>query len=267
MNGDRVRLVVDDGTARMTLVRPEAGNAFDALLVDELAAAVDILYRTSGIRVLVIDAEGRNFTVGGDLKFLGSDLDRFTPVLDDMIAAWHDTILPRLDTVPFPVVTAVQGSAAGGGLGLVWCADIVVAADDLRIITGFDKLGLSGDGGSSWHLPRLVGLRRAQQMMIGGELVDAARALEWGLVTHVVPASVLASTTDGIAARLAAGPTRALARIRGLLWQSSTTGHQQQLADERRAIWECSREADVYEGITAFVERRPPRFAPPDLAP
>ncbi len=260
MNGERVRLVVADGVARLTLVRPAAGNAFDARLVDELATAVELLHTTSDIRALLIDAEGRNFTVGGDLKFLGADLDRLTTVVDGMIATWHDTVMPRLDTLPFPVVTAVQGSAAGGGLGLVWAADIVVAADDLRIVTGFDKLGFSGDGGSTWHLPRLVGLRRAQQIIIGGESVDASRALDWGLVTQVVPRAELADVAAAAAARLAAGPTRAYARMRRLLLQSSTTSHHQQLADERRAMWECSHEPDVREGITAFVERRRPRF-------
>lgn len=260
MSGDRVRLVVVDGTARLTMVRPETGNAFDTLLVEELAAAVTVLHTTPGIRVLLIDAEGRNFTVGGDLNFLGGDLDRFSTVVDAMIGGYHDTVLPRLDSLPFPIVSAVQGSAAGGGLGLVWCADIVVAADDLRLVTGFDKLGLSGDGGSSWHLPRLVGLRRAQQMMIGGDAVDAARALEWGLVTHVVPRAELAERAAEVTARLAAGPTRAFARMRALLAQSSSTGHAQQLADERQAMWECAREPDVREGVTAFLERRAPRF-------
>lgn len=260
MNGERIRLTVDGGTARLTMVRPGAGNAFDALLVDELAAAVDLLHTTPGVHVLLIDAEGRNFTVGGDLKFLGDDLDRFSAVVDAMIGRYHDTVLPRLDSLPFPVVAAVQGSAAGGGLGLVWCADVVVAADDLRLVTGFDKLGLSGDGGSSWHLPRLVGLRRAQQIMIGGEAVDAARALDWGLVTYVVPRTELAARADAVATRLAGGPTRAFARMRRLLAQSSSTSHHRQLADERQAMWECAREPDVREGVTAFLERRAPRF-------
>jgi 2-(1,2-epoxy-1,2-dihydrophenyl)acetyl-CoA isomerase len=159
------------------------------------------------------------------------------------------------------VLVAAHGAAAGGGLGLLWCADVVIAADDLRIATGFVHLALSGDGGSSWHLPRLVGLRRAQELIMGGRVLDAAEALDWGLVTRVVPAAELVEQALAQARALAAGPTYAIGRMKRLLLESSGHGYAEQLAAERDAIVDCARTGDAREGLAAFAARRPPRFA------
>jgi 2-(1,2-epoxy-1,2-dihydrophenyl)acetyl-CoA isomerase len=126
--------------------------------------------------------------------------------------------------------------------------------------TGFARLGLSGDGGCTWFLPRLVGLRRAQEMEIGGRVLTAAEALDWGLVTRTVPAADLASEAEALATRLAAGPTVALAAMRRLLRESWGATLEQQLDAESAAITRSARSADAREGITAFAARRPPRF-------
>ncbi len=255
-----VSLAIQDGIARLRLTRPDAGNAINLDCAVALGDALEQLSTDGSVRALLISADGPHFTVGGDLKFLADQVDDFADTVDGMLAIYHSRVLPVLDELPFPIVTAVQGGAAGGGLGLVWCADVVIAGDTLKLRTGFDKLGLSGDGGSSWHLPRLVGLRRAQQILIGGETVDAQRALDWGLVTSVVPLADLESTAETAVQRLADGPTYALTRMRRLLLQSSSTSHADQLLAERQAMHACAIRPDLVEGMHAFIERRTPDF-------
>lgn len=208
---------------------------------------------------MLISAEGRSFTVGGDLQFLHAHLDHLPDQVHALLARYHTT-LPRLAALPVPVVAAAQGAAAGGGLGLLWIADVVMAADDLRIVTAFDKLGLSGDGGSFWYLPRLVGLRRARQLLMGGRALGAEEALEWGLVDQVVPRTELEAAAEAEVARWAAGPTYAYGRMKRLLQQSSVTDYATHLQAERAAMAECAGRADVREGVTAFLERRRPVF-------
>jgi 2-(1,2-epoxy-1,2-dihydrophenyl)acetyl-CoA isomerase len=176
-----------------------------------------------------------------------------------MIGPYH-AALGRLAALPLPVVCAVNGAAAGGGLGLVWCSDYVVAADDAKFATGFAALGLSGDGGSSWFLPRLVGLRRARELILHNRILTAAEALDWGLVDRVVPLAELEPEAESAVAGLAAGPTVAYGEMRRLLWRSLSADLDDQLTAERDAIVRCGATADAIEGITAFVERRPPKF-------
>jgi 2-(1,2-epoxy-1,2-dihydrophenyl)acetyl-CoA isomerase len=255
----RVELSVAGGVAHLRLVRVDARNAIDAEMVKHLDAAVAAIEADAGVRAVLISAAGPAFTVGGDLRHLQARLDRLPAELDDMIGVYHATLV-RLAELPVPIVCAVQGGAAGGGLGLVWCSDVVIAADDVRFATGFAELALSGDGGSSWFLPRLLGMTRARQMILFNRVVTAAEALEWGLVSRVVPPDRLEAEAIETAARLAAGPTYAYGELRRLLARSFTAGLEDQLGAERQAIVRCGQTADAKEGITAFLERRPPSF-------
>jgi 2-(1,2-epoxy-1,2-dihydrophenyl)acetyl-CoA isomerase len=238
MTERRVTLEVEGGVARLRLVRPEARNGIDRAMVDALAAAVAA-------------CETRHHFAGA--------LERLPEELDTLIASYHVT-LARLAALPVPVVCAVRGGAAGGGLGLLWCADVVIAAADLRLASGFAQLALSGDGGSTWHLPRLVGMRRAMEFTLGGRVLTAEEALEWGLVTRVVPGETLEAAAEETARRFAAGPTIAYGHMRRLLRTSSSATFEEQLAAERAAIVDCGRAADAREGIAAFVARRTPHF-------
>jgi 2-(1,2-epoxy-1,2-dihydrophenyl)acetyl-CoA isomerase len=260
----RVRLDITDGLARLWLARPEQRNGIDLAMVQAMSAALDVVTKEIGqdrVRALLIGADGPAFTVGGDLRHLAGELERLPDELRIMIDTYHGDVLARLAELPVPVIAAAQGAVAGGGLGLLWVSDVVVAADDLRIATGFVHLALSGDGGSSWHLPRLVGLPRARELIIGGRVLDAAEAYEWGLVGQVVPAAELADTALERALALAAGPTHALARMKRLLLDSSTSSYREQLVAERDAIVDCARTGDAAEGIRAFGARRAPRFS------
>jgi 2-(1,2-epoxy-1,2-dihydrophenyl)acetyl-CoA isomerase len=255
----RVALSCAGGVARLRMVRPEARNAIDPQWVSEFAAAVAALEELADARAVLIVADGPAFTVGGDMRHFQAQRDRMADELADMVGGYHPA-LGRLAALPRPVVCAVNGAAAGGGLGLVWCADVVIAADDAKFATGFAALGLSGDGASSWFLPRLVGLRRARELILHNRVLGAAEALDWGLVDRVVPAADLDAVAEAEAARLAAGPTAAYGEMRRLLWRSLSVGLEDQLEAELEAIVRCGGTDDAREGVTAFVERRPPKF-------
>lgn len=255
----RVALSIAEGVAHLRLSRPDARNAIDPRWVREFDAAIDAAGRAPGVRAVLISAAGAAFSVGGDLRHFAGRLDRLPDELGTMIGGYH-AALTRLATLPVPVVCAVQGAAAGGGLGLLWCADTVLAADDARLAAGFAALGLSGDGGSSWFLPRLVGMPRAREMILENRVLSAAEALEWGLVSRVVPLDRLEGEALGTAARIAAGPTVAYGEMRRLLLRSFAVDLPDQLDAERQAIMRCGATADAREGIAAFLERRPPSF-------
>lgn len=256
---ERVRLDVEDGLARLRLVRSDAHNAIDPAMVVGLDEAISDCATRSGVRALLVTANGPSFTVGGDLDYFAEQLDTLPAGLEEMIGRFH-AALQRLWEFDVPVVCSAQGAAAGGGLGLLWCADFVVAADDLKVATGFARIGLSGDGGSTWHLPRLVGLRRARQLIMGGEVLDAAQALEWGLVDRVVPAARLEAEALALARELADGATVALGAQRRLLRDSFGRTLAEQLAAELEAMARTGATTDAREGISAFGQRRAPRF-------
>lgn len=259
---DRTVLEIAEGLARLRLTRAGRRNAIDGAMATGVAERMDRLVAATAageVRAVLVEAEGPAFTVGGDVDHLVGELDRLPAELDVMITRFHGA-LAQLAELPVPVVTAARGAVAGGGLGLFWCADLAIAGDDLRIATGFARLALSGDGGSSWHLPRLVGLRRAQELLLGGRVLDAAEALDWGLVTRVVPAGELAGHALAVAQGLAAGPTYALGRMKRLLRESGPNTYRQQLEAERAAIVDCGATSDGREGLAAFAQRRQPRF-------
>lgn len=257
---DRCALTIhNDNIAHLRLTRPDARNAIDLAMVESLAGAIDSVSSSSNVRSLLISGEGSAFCVGGDLKYFSERLDTMSREFDKMISVWHST-LKVLSELPFPVVTAIHGGTAGGGLGLVWCADHVIAADDTKMATGFAEIGLSGDGGSSWHLPRLVGLRRAQEMILDNRVLDADTALEWGLINRVVPGNELLAAAWEQARRFSQRSITATRHAKKLLAQSSGSSYETQLRTEHAAMVDCGASNDGREGIRSFIARTPPLF-------
>jgi 2-(1,2-epoxy-1,2-dihydrophenyl)acetyl-CoA isomerase len=154
----------------------------------------------------------------------------------------------------------VRGAAAGGGLGLLYVADIVIAADDARFALGYGALGLTSDGGNTWFLPRMVGMRRAQELFLLNRRLTAREALEFGLISRLVPSDAAEGEAAAVAANLAAGPTRAYGAMRRMLRQSFETGLGDQLHAEKESIIGVSRTDDAREGIAAFAAKRRPQF-------
>lgn len=252
-------LSVEDGLARLRLVWADGQNAIDPAMVAELGRAVDAVVADASVRALLVEADGRSFTVGGDLRHFTRHADDLSGELERMVGPFHRT-LTQLGGLPVPVVCAVQGAAAGGGLGLLWCADLVLVADDVKLAAGFPRLALSGDGGSSWALPRLVGLRRAQRFLMGGLTLGGQEAVEWGIASEVVPAADLPARARAEARRLADGPTVALGHMRQLLRGSGAVGWGEHLQREFDAMRACGATADAREGVVSFAERRAPAF-------
>ncbi|MQY51395.1 enoyl-CoA hydratase [Rhodocyclus tenuis] len=255
---------VRDSVATLTLNRPQALNALDLAMIDELAAATARVAYDPAVRTVVIGAAGEHFMAGGDLKWFRAQLAlpaaERQACFSRLIAAVHGSI-EQIRTMEKPVLASVHGAVAGFGLSLMLAADLALAADDAYFTLAYCNIGLSPDGGATWSLPRLVGVRRAMEIALLGDRFDAARAAELGLVNRVVARAELAAETSALAARLASGPTVALARTKALLNQSLTQPLSAQLSAEQRAFAACAAEGDFAAGLAGFFERRPPQFS------
>src|ERR1700730_2036838 len=249
-----------EGVATLRLNRPDKGNAIDTAMAADLAEAATQIAERSDVRAVLIAGNGPNFTVGGDLGlFAGTAREQLPNRLRRMIDSYHLAI-ERLTSIDAPVIAAVRGGAGGGGLGLLYAADIVVAADDARFALGYGALGLTADGGNTWFLPRMVGMRRARTLFLLNRRLTAQEALEFGLVSRLVPSDAVESEAAALAATLAAGPTRAFGAVRRMLRQSFETGLSDQLDAEKEALIAASRSDDAKEGIATLVGKRRPQF-------
>jgi 2-(1,2-epoxy-1,2-dihydrophenyl)acetyl-CoA isomerase len=255
-----VSLAVADGVATLRLNRPEHGNAINPDMAADLLEAATLIAENSAVRAVLIAGNGPNFTVGGDLAvFAGTAREELPDRLRRMIDSYHLAI-ERLTGIDAPVVAAVRGGAGGGGLGLMYAADIVVAADDARFALGYGALGLTADGGNTWFLPRMVGMRRAQELFLLNRRLTAEEALQFGLVSRVVASDAVEAEATALAAKLAAGPTLAYGAVRRMLRQSGETGLSDQLDAEKKSIIAAARSDDAAEGIAAFMAKRRPHF-------
>jgi 2-(1,2-epoxy-1,2-dihydrophenyl)acetyl-CoA isomerase len=197
--------------------------------------------------------------VGGDLAYMADRLEDLPEALEGLIEPFHRALL-GLAELPVPVVCAAQGAVAGGGLGLLWASDVVLLAHGTKLATGFAAIGLSGDGGCMWYLPRLIGMRRAMQLQMGNRVLSAEEAVEWGLADRAVAPEDLLAEAEAAAQELAAGPTAALAEMRRLIRRSFDVDLAAGLDAERAGMVRTGGTPDAREGIGAFVARRAPRF-------
>jgi 2-(1,2-epoxy-1,2-dihydrophenyl)acetyl-CoA isomerase len=253
-----------DGTvATLTLNRPDALNTLDFALMDELVDAAADVAADDSLRVVVIRGAGKHFMAGGDLRTFAGELGK-PPAQRNadfrrMIGRLHSAI-EHFHRMAHPVVGQVHGAVAGFGLSLMNACDLVVAADDTYFASAYGKIALTPDGGGSWSLPRLVGLRKAMEIFLLGERFGAADALALGIVNKVAPAAEIDAVTDALVNALAAGPAQALRQTKRLLRESMTRSLSEQLQAEAVSFGECSGNADFVEGITAFLAKRPPQF-------
>lgn len=257
---ESVDFKVSDGIGEIRLDRPDARNALDQTVADELYEVALRCAADPDLRVLFISGAGPAFTVGGDVSvFAAAGEGELPTLLRRMTTPYHEAlrIFSQMDV---PIVTAVHGAVAGGGLGLLYIADLAFAAEGTKFATGFASLGLSGDGGNSWFLPRLVGPRRAAELYFEQRVLDADEAAEWGLVSRVVPAGALEEDARAASQRLAQGPTRAYGEIRRLLRDSWSSTLSQQLVAETDAIVRAAATVDAREAVAAFLAKSTPTF-------
>lgn len=256
MTDTLVRYQHDAGVSRITLADGDRGNPVNQASVAQLLEAVRSADR-DGARVIVLAAEGRFFSVGGDLAAFGGADDRAL-LIDDLAEALHRVVseLVRCDAI---VVSVVQGTAAGAGFPLAAAADVVLAADTAKFSLAYTKVGLSPDGGSSL-LVHTLGLHRTLRLALLGDLLSAQEAYDAGLVARVVPAEELTGVADQLVAGLAAGSAGANAAAKRLLRQVAAPAPETALRRESLSIRELAGSADGGEGIAAFLEKRAPRF-------
>lgn len=248
-----------DGVATITLNRPDAFNALNLPLARELFAAVLAADEDPKVRCVVVTGAGKAFCGGGDVKEFASSLDRIGIVIKELTTYVHGAV-SRLVRMPKPVITAVNGVAAGGGFSLAISGDLVIAAESARFTMAYSRIAATPDGSSSYFLPRLVGLRRAIELFYTNRALSAREALEWGLVTRVVPDAELGPAVAALARELAQGPTVALGRGKLLFHLSTAESLETQMEHESQWIAAMGHTADFAEGVTAFAAKRTPTF-------
>ena len=243
--------------ARIVLNRPDAMNAMNMALMKEFRAAAERCAAES-VRAVVVTGKGRAFSVGGDLAAF-ADAEDPGALLKAMTVELHagQLVLATLDA---PVIAAVNGTAAGAGFSLACMCDLVIASEKAKFTLAYTGAGLAPDGGSTFFLPRLVGLRRAQELMITNRVLTAAEALDWQLVNRVVAAEDVQGEAMKLATQLAAGPSRAFGAVKRTLLAAAGRDLEAQLDLEGDSIAEMSATPDGQEGIRAFLEKRKPDF-------
>ena len=252
-----------DGVGTLSLARQAALNALDFSMMDALVDATREFADDASLRVVVVRGEGRHFMAGGDIRAFAAELSRDADARRELFARVVDrvhTAIENLVRMPHPVVARVQGAVAGFGLSLMNACDLVIAADDAYFAAGYRNIALSPDGGGTYTLPRLVGPRRAAEILLLGERFDAREAHRIGLVNRVVPVDALDSEVRNVVDALRHGPVHALRATKRLLRESPHRSLSEQLHAEALSFGNCSAQDDFTEGINAFVAKRPPRF-------
>ena len=251
---------VDDRVALITLNRPDAANGLNLTMASELASVAKSCDFDKNIRAVILTGEGKFFSAGGDIKTMasfGDDVGRNIKVLaDDLHAA-----LSTFARMSAPVIIAVNGMAAGAGFSLAIGGDIVLADPKAKFVMAYTRAGLSPDGGSTYVLPRLIGLRRTQELMLLNRQLSAAEAYDWGLVNQVTEPDALLDTAKKIAADFVSGPPDANAAVKRLLLETFNNDFETQMELEGRTIAQCAGSDDGREGIAAFIEKRRPDFS------
>ena len=255
MEFSALRLDVADGLARLTFIDTARANPIDGKFCAEICEAAILISEDPRVRCLLITAEGKTFSYGGDISAFVDDLDNLPANIKRWTTTLHSAIA-RLQRMNAPIVTAVQGVCAGGMSGFVAGSDIVVAADNARFVAAYAGIGYNCDAGSSIMYSRRMGLARARKFLLLNETLNAAEALAAGLADEVVPLDQLRVRAETVAAQLAAGPTRAFGEMRRLLLSASDQPLETQLELEAQALARSAATSDAREGLTAFAEKR-----------
>lgn len=249
----------DNGVLKITLNRPSVLNALSDALVRELQHVL-LEARSGPARALLITGAGRAFSSGADLS-AGDDGAGFETDVGVSLDRGMNPVIEALFALPVPVVTAVNGIAAGAGCSLALAGDFILAARSASFLQAFVNVGLVPDAGATWMLPRTIGRARAIEMMMLGERVDAAKAESWGLIHRLVEDDRLETEAVALASRLASGPTLALGEIRRLVRQGMDRSLSETLQAERQAQSRSGMTSDFAEGVDAFRDKRPAKFA------
>ena len=259
---ESILLKRDGAIATVTLNRPAALNALSAQMNHELSQVTSELEHDESVRCVVLQGAGEHFMAGGDVKgFNETTLDPQLRklALERGIAETH-SIITRLRRMPKPVIASVRGAVAGFGVSLMSACDLVIAADNSFFTLAYCHIGTSPDGGATYTLPRLVGVKLAMEIALLGDRFNAQRALELGMVNRVVTLNEVEIETNKLAARLAMGPTAVYGRTKSLINESLDHTLAEHLQAEQNSFVACAQGSDFAEGVRAFVEKQKPIF-------
>ena len=263
MGYETIQLEVrNDVVAVVTLNRPAALNALNVAMGNEFLSAVSEA-QEGGARAIVLTGSGRAFCAGGDLREMqqiAQKEGRVEAFFDKPLNLLHDCIRAIRNT-PLPVIAAVNGFASGAGCNLALACDLVIAAESAKFNEAFIKIGLTPDCGGTFILPRLVGWKRAAEMLMTGDVIEAKQAAEIGMINRAVADEELMAEAMALAVRLAGAPTAAIGRIKKLLDQGAAKDYDAQLDLEHEAQIQSGQSVDFKEGVAAFMEKRPPQFS------
>jgi len=248
------------GVATIIFSQPDRGNPIDGDVCRQFKDIVNQLWTTKPLRAVLIRAEGKNFSVGGDIKSFTADPEQLPALIDRWTGDLHYG-LSRLWQLPVPVVAQIQGWAMGGAVGLLAGADIVVCGQSARFGSAFTQIGFSCDSGSSITLSMRMGAARARRFTLLAEILSSSEALACGLVDQVVPDQELGACALALAEQLAAGPTLAYGEIKRLFLRAGAAQMKSQLDDEAQTLTRIAASADARGALAAFVAKRPFAFA------
>ncbi|WP_420467707.1 enoyl-CoA hydratase/isomerase family protein [Panacagrimonas sp.] len=254
-----ISLEVANGLARLTLNQPELGNPFNAEFCDEICKVGNELAGRKDLRAILLTANGKFFSVGGDIRMFVQQLD----TLPDSIRGWTAGLhmgIARLQRLDAPIVAAVHATCMGGGVALIAGCDVVLAGRGARFGAAYPQIGYSCDAGASFALASRIGIARARRFMLFNEMLEAQTAADIGLVDHLVDDDKLMAEAERMAVQLSQGPTRAYGEIRRLINKAFRQPLETQLEDEAHALAGVAGSADAREGITAFAQKRKAEF-------
>ena len=256
---EAVIFTVDDAVATITMNRPEVANALSLTMAKELAELAIACDERPDIRAVILTGSGRFFSAGGDLDgFSKAGAD--AGALSKEMTMYVHSAVSRFSRMDAPLIAAVNGMAAGAGFSFAVSCDIVIAEESAQFLSAYTSSGLSPDGSSTYFLPRVVGFKRAYELMVLNRRLSAAEALEWGIATRVVPDGESLSHAAELAGKLASGPTKAFGSVKRLLHASLTETLETQMESEARAFADVLRSDDAQEGVAAFLEKRKPQY-------
>jgi 2-(1,2-epoxy-1,2-dihydrophenyl)acetyl-CoA isomerase len=255
----QIAVSVNDGVATLRLNDPKSMNALSVSMGAQFDAAMDALVADTSVRALVVTGTGRGFSAGGDVQAFYDNREAPHGTMQAVLDGLHGSV-SKLLTAPFPTIAAINGVVAGAGMGLAMATDLAVAVDTAVFTMAYTGIGVSPDGSSTFFLPRLVGTRRAMELILTNRVLSADEALDMGIVNQVVPENDLETAVAILAGKLARGPTLAYVRARELLMASFANDPITQMEAEAAAILAAASTDDFYEGISAFIEKRKPGF-------
>ncbi|HEX9451483.1 MAG TPA: 2-(1,2-epoxy-1,2-dihydrophenyl)acetyl-CoA isomerase PaaG [Burkholderiales bacterium] len=261
MKFNAILLDISEGVATITLNRPDKLNSFTGEMHADLKQAMQIIQADHGVRVLMITGAGRGFCAGQDLSERMMGAGEQPADVGSSLEKNYNPLLKQLRALPYPVICAVNGVAAGAGCNLVLACDIVIAAKSASFIQVFSRIGLIPDAGGTYTLPRLVGTARAMAAAMLAEKIGAEQAQQWGMIWKCVDDDRLMDEANALARQLAGQATRALGLTKRAIYASASNTFEQQLDLERDLQREAAKSEDFREGVMAFKEKRPAKFS------